>query len=72
VYGQNVYSENLRINNVYTESQNTVSVVFNNKAPQAMKVDSAEVLETEENVISYLLPESEMRVALNTLHAAYT
>jgi aspartate kinase len=50
----------------------TVSVVFNNKAPQAMKVDSAEVLETEENVISYLLPESEMRVALNTLHAAYT
>jgi len=50
----------------------TVSVVFNDKAPKAMKIDSAEVLETEENVISYLLPESEMRVALNTLHAEYT
>ena len=38
----------------------------------AGKIDSAEILETEENVISYLLPESEMRVGLNTLHAAYT
>ena len=31
VYGQNVYSENLRINNVYAENQNTVSVFFNKK-----------------------------------------
>ena len=50
----------------------TVSVVFNSKAPEAMAIDAAEMLETPENVISYLLPETEMRVALNTLHAAYT
>ena len=31
VYGKNVYSENLRINNVYAENQNTVSVFFNKK-----------------------------------------
>jgi hypothetical protein len=31
VYGQNVYSGNLRINNVYAENQNTISVFFNKK-----------------------------------------
>ncbi len=50
----------------------TVSVVFDTKAPKAIDIDFAETLETEESVISYLLPESEMRSALNTLHATYT
>ena len=50
----------------------TVSVVFSAKAPKAMAIDSAEILNTGNNVISYLLPESEMRAALNTLHTAYT
>ena len=31
VYGQNVYSGDLRINNIYTENQNTVSILFNKK-----------------------------------------
>ena len=49
----------------------TVSVVFSGEAPEAMEINGAEVLETSANVISYLLPETEMRAALNTLHEAY-
>jgi aspartate kinase len=55
-----------------TKGWATVSVVFSDKAPKAMEIDAAEILDTQESVISYLLLESEMRAALNTLHATYT
>ena len=49
VYGQNVYSENLRINNVYTESQNTVSVVFNKKMDSAL-VSNISIYEIDKGI----------------------
>ena len=50
----------------------TISVVFNTKAPKAIAIDNAEILEKQENVLSYLLPETKMREALNKLHTTYT
>lgn len=49
VYGQNVYSENLRINNVYTENQNTVSIFFNKKMDSAL-VSNISIYEIDKGI----------------------
>ena len=50
----------------------TASVVFNSKAPEASELDYAELLDSSENIISYLLKEPRIRETLNFLHAKYT
>jgi aspartate kinase len=50
----------------------TVSVVFNSKAPEASKLDYAELLQSSKNIISYLLKEPRVKETLNFLHAKYT
>ena len=50
----------------------TASVVFNFKAPEASELDYAELLDSSENIISYLLKEPRIRETLNFLHAKYT
>jgi aspartate kinase len=50
----------------------TASVVFNSKAPEASELDYAELLDSSENVISYLLKEPRIRETLNFLHSKYT
>jgi len=50
----------------------TASVIFNSKAPEASELDYAELLDSSENIISYLLKEPRIRETLNFLHAKYT
>ena len=50
----------------------TASVVFNSKAPKASELDYAELLNSSENIISYLLKEPRIRETLNFLHTKYT
>ncbi len=50
----------------------TVSVVFNSKAPEASKLNYAELLQSSKNIISYLLKEPRVKETLNFLHTKYT
>ena len=49
VYGQNVYSGNLRINNIYTEDLNTVSIVFNKKMDSTL-VSNTSIYEIDKGI----------------------